>query len=123
MSKENNKELLNCPFCGGEAELNLIGDFRFIHCFKVTCKECGCTQDISISDEEVVEAWNTRIPMQNIVERLEEELATCQHYDRNGKCIYEETARKDGISKAIEIVKEEGELNERKTERTIVADN
>lgn len=42
-----------------------------------------------------------------VVERLEKEKANCQHYDKDGKWHYEETARKNGIIQAIEIVKEE----------------
>jgi len=63
-------DLKKCPFCGGEADF--IIDTRTIK-----CKCCGgafiCTNPL-ISTLEVAEAWNTRKPMERIIEQIEEEL-------------------------------------------------
>lgn len=56
-------DLLPCPFCGGEAELN-ISDFSS----SVKCKECGVksrcfihgTDDLDGSDIKAIKAWNVR---------------------------------------------------------------
>lgn len=74
-----NKELKPCPFCGGEAETegqrNYMGnDFRSI----VICRKCGAQirrdGTVSVADlvyKQAIEAWNTRKPMDRIVEQLE----------------------------------------------------
>ena len=64
-------KLLPCPFCGGEAEVNYNESTSLIPFFIVLCRECGCKQSGSISKEAVINAWNTRKPMERIVERLE----------------------------------------------------
>lgn len=80
-------KLLPCPFCGGEAEF--VRDIERKDIFQssdyvyVRCKECHAqTSKIYYSaefhklDEEyalVEKAWNTRKPLQEIVERLERE--------------------------------------------------
>lgn len=58
-------ELLNCPFCGGDATLvenaHLIGDFC------VYCSKCGARSKYIIyelgasSIKKAIAAWNTRI--------------------------------------------------------------
>ena len=64
-------------------------------------------------DKPPRKAWNTRKPMQNIVERLEEELELTDKEKR--RCVHENPLQFDeakgyarGIANAIEIVKEEG---------------
>lgn len=66
-----NTELKRCPFCGGEANMSL-----FIGNHAVTCTSCmGMILPPSCgwTKEEAIKAWNTRKPMDEIVERLEEE--------------------------------------------------
>ena len=99
-------ELKRCPFCGIEFVIEEDRGHKYY-----THPHVGCFFDylpILIDDEDTIRKWNTRKPMERIIERLEEEKACCQHYDINGKLMSEETARKNGISKAIKIVKEEG---------------
>ena len=62
-------KLKNCPFCGGEAFEYYSGS-QFEFC-EVVCKECGCRSKRK-TEEEAIEAWNTRKPMDGIVEKLEE---------------------------------------------------
>ncbi len=82
-------EIKRCPFCGGE----LLQDGKFyVH------PVVGCLLDgIPIkNDAESIKRWNTRIPMQNIVERLEEIKNYAWDEEYQSMC------------DAIEIVKEEG---------------
>ena len=92
-------ELKRCPFCGGELELT--DDDYYWHPFN------GCFLDANhvTNNEKRIKAWNTRKPMQNIVERLREK-AKEPMYQHHGDNYYV------GIYDAIEIVKEEGGLNE-----------
>ena len=67
--------------------------------------------------DKAIKAWNTRTPMERIVERLEEELKLADEEKR--RCVAENMLQFDeakgyarGIANAIEIVKEEGGLNE-----------
>ena len=107
-------KLLNCPFCGGEAELighyikGVPNNFQYF----VRCKKCKARPQLFYTfkkKEKAVEVWNTRKPMERIVERLEEvgNYEVILHGGRcNGKTLT--LGYKKGIEKAIEIVKEEG---------------
>ena len=106
-------ELKRCPFCGGEAEF--VRDIERKDVFQssdyvyVRCKECHAqtlriyySAEFHKLDEEYDEsqkAWNTRKPVERILERLETEY---QHNVGRLKMI--------SVDKAIEIVKEEGGL-------------
>ena len=62
-------ELLKCPFCGRRAELRHDKDgFSYI-----VCANDGCyvRTDGHLNEESAINAWNTRTPMANIVEKLE----------------------------------------------------
>ena len=98
-----NKELKPCPFCGGEATtshgFNTAGQYFFI-----SCEECGCrTRDFykwydgENYEIKAVEAWNTRKPIDEIVEQLEN---LKQHENENHAY-----ATVWGIQQSIEIVK------------------
>lgn len=95
-------KLLKCPFCGGEAEI--VGSAYK----RILCK--GCEIEIFIT-EETVKKWNTRKPMQNIVERLgnkHNESTINYHNLKDASCLGERHAYRI----AIEILKEEGGLHE-----------
>lgn len=112
-------KLLRCPFCGGEAEL-LKGQCEIDN--YVMCLECRSKTKLYNTKASAIKAWNTRKPMQNIVERLEEEY---HEIDKSKKESYENgdwerfdmfTNLNRGIYKAIAIVntivKEEGGIDE-----------
>ena len=117
-----NIKLLPCPFCGGEVRLMNIDDYgqevcinyedeldvdcSFIHCY-------NCDMDFMPHTEtarEVLEAWNTRKPMERIVEQLEKEIELAEKDQE--RCVmkalpYFDTAKgyATGINNALEIVK------------------
>lgn len=111
-----------CPFCGGEAAIveNTRWDGHVSYKTKcVECKECRVkTREKTSSgyygdyctDEEISNLWNTRKPMDAVVERLEEErdrpFADCD-LTINGRPANDReiVACKVGINYAIEIVK------------------
>lgn len=111
------EQLKKCPFCGGEARLEQVPGATWDK-FVVTCKSSKCcAYYIGYCDEglydtrtKAIEAWNTRKPIERIVERLEEEKGfevfvfsvSSRNCGNSYKIGYE-----TGINEAIEIVKEE----------------
>ena len=70
-------KLLKCPFCSGEAEVGYTNQHDKM--FVVGCNTPMCYGNINhftmvfVSKESAINTWNTRKPMANIVEKLEEE--------------------------------------------------
>ena len=91
-------KLLRCPFCGGEAEL-LKGQCEIDN--YVMCLECRSKTKLYNTKASAIKAWNTRKPVERLVERLEE----IEEYTNDFRVVIPS-------KKAIEIVKEEGGLNE-----------
>lgn len=101
-------KLLNCPFCGGEARNESCGNYW------VKCAKCGSRGSVKNTEKEAINQWNTRTPMANILEKLEE---SQERYDdvafmemnTNGHALDFEYAhgKKDGVQEAINIVKQE----------------
>ena len=100
-------KLLPCPFCGGEAELNRT-IFKGREMYSVSCKhKFDCTIGTTFlreSKEEAIKLWNTRKPMERIIERLGE--LEKFHARRTGSQRHLDHAH--AFLQAIEIVKEEG---------------
>jgi hypothetical protein len=96
--------VLSCPFCKEELEIVGKGHY-FAH------KTNGCILQhlcFEIDDDEAVEKWNTRKPVERILERLEENCFwTSSTYDEDGYC-NDDSEEVVDLYKAIEIVKEEG---------------
>ena len=97
-------ELKCCPFCGREAKYMEIKDF-FISRF-VTCTKCGIeTPRNFLNRKDAIKRWNTRTPMSNIVEKLEE-----KHMDISGNTslhyLYSE-GYIDALDYVSDIVKQE----------------
>lgn len=92
-------KLLPCPFCGGEARISVdtdaISDSKGrTWAFTVVCESCCATSGLCYSTDMAVDAWNTRKPMNDIVEQLEEERSIFNNPDWNV-----------AMNKAIKIVK------------------
>lgn len=108
--KTSDKRLRPCPFCGGE-EISMGAYSISPDCY-IECKSCSCMIEREVpwngmNQEEhdrecakiLIEAWNTRKPMERIVERLSE--AAFPHK------IGSDVEMVMFKSRAIEIVKEE----------------
>jgi Lar family restriction alleviation protein len=50
-------KLKPCPFCGGK-------DIRFFKSW-LRCEKCGCETDFYSTVAEAIEAWNTRVEVQD----------------------------------------------------------
>lgn len=99
-------KLLPCPFCGGEAERIKRGsNFPYIH--GVWCIACNCRTSFEKSEEISIEKWNTRKPMEQILERLENNsFWTEPTFDIDGYR-NDDSVEVVDLDKAIHIVKNE----------------
>ena len=50
-----------CPFCGGEAELRIVGIGGYDTAREIRCPRCGCGTDYYDDSQEATEAWNRRV--------------------------------------------------------------
>ena len=108
ISKEKTNSLLNCPFCGGEAKI----DKTITNTVSVECTVCHASSRIILCTEgdieqKAIEAWNTRKPIENMLERLEEQAEECRKYWQE----FDDEDSFGGMNAycdAVEIVKEEG---------------
>lgn len=112
-------KLLPCHFCGGEARLFKTHENQ--HGIIHENDGCPISTEHFVGDwvydtaEEAIKAWNTRKPMERIVERLEE------YRDDFMNDVYEELREDadncranriiDRFDEVIEIVKEEGGID------------
>lgn len=101
-------KILCCPFCGGEKVISTYNNFVPV----LLCGSCGAMMTIPMSfgdtyedkEGELLRKWNTRKPMQDILEQLEKEKGIVVI---DGKEMYQEDCFID-IDDAIQIVKEAG---------------
>ena len=94
-------KLLPCPFCGGEARVrDCTSEEQYTIVNGQMHKMCGCSrycvEMFGETEDEAIEKWNTRKPMERIVEQLEEH---CEKDCTGMDCSYCD------FDKAIEIVK------------------
>ena len=91
-------KLKPCPFCGG----NNVGVFKHeyfykSHLYAAHCYDCHFCLKMVETEEEAIKAWNTRNPMDRIVEQLEEKI------EENPYCSLADY--RAGLFEAIDIVK------------------
>ena len=107
-------DLKCCPFCGGEAEVGLTNQHDKL--FVVGCNAPMCYGNINhftmgfASKESALNTWNTRAPMDNIVEKLEKLkmryfLTLANTGDVKNDFAYENVG--NALDNAINIVKQE----------------
>lgn len=60
VSTSGYQKLLECPFCGGEAECNKWYSATISGKYATVCKECSCGTDYYNTEAEAEAAWNTR---------------------------------------------------------------
>ena len=109
-----------CPMCGEKEKVKLMclntetneaigwdeaegNVYTWFHCYECDA-EFLCDMPVH-TPENMIEWWNTRKPMERIVERLEEESYDSMHIDMSRPIT--ETWQIIDLDKAIEIVKEE----------------
>ena len=96
-------KIKKCPFCGRSAELRHDKEgFSY-----VLCANDGCyvRTDGHLNDESAIKAWNTRIPVDDVVEALKKPI-WIEHTDDLTLNEIAETAIKQTREVAIERVKE-----------------
>ena len=103
-------KLLPCPFCGGEARVrDCTREEQTTIVNGQMHKMCGCkdycVEMFGYTEEEAIKKWNTRKPMERIIERLKENSNFLLHEMGDSKMYA-------GNESAIEIVKEECGINE-----------
>lgn len=82
------KELKCCPFCGGEAEIR-----HSVLWYWIQCKICGVTSKDSANKDLVIEQWNTRKPIDRIVENVNN-IDTSRNWNSSCKeCIHQTTCK------------------------------
>lgn len=71
-------KLLSCPFCGGEARVNTNKTTQG-QTVLISCTNCNCKNHLYARacykgdiEKEAIGIWNSRKPMEQIVEQLEE---------------------------------------------------
>lgn len=95
-------KLLPCPHCeDGKAVLHTN---ELTDKYHVTCCDCGCRTADFKHPEEAIGSWNTRKPMERIIERLEVKKR------RDGTESDREWGKYIGYVDSIKIVKEEGRI-------------
>ncbi len=114
MKMQNNK-ILPCPCCASEIKggVQLTG-FGFINKQFIECDDCGLKMETTYSiggpisqsqlkaiTKELITKWNTRKPMERIIDELEECKEDMSHYMDDDIFLGEYNAYKH----AIEIVK------------------
>lgn len=107
----NEVKLLSCPFCDSRAFIRQNKDVMKTYSAYCGNEDCPVSPKVSAyAKETVIKLWNTRKPMQKIVERLEEVKTktfvsgiTFNPYEF-GCC--------HAMDKSIEIIKKEGRLDD-----------
>ena len=109
----NEIKLLPCPFCGGKAEIREVDYDPEWHptyndpdsggdapVYVISCKSCEAGIKYKYKESEAVQAWNTRKPIDDMVEQLEK---SSDYYecDEQGR----EHVQMIDLSEAIDIVR------------------
>lgn len=102
-------ELKSCPFCGGETECYTVQTIQLETGFVVKCKNLDCVMcsggTLRQTPEEAINAWNTRKPVERILERLKEEMNDCKDSSDINEDFY--VGMWQGFRYAFEIIEEE----------------
>lgn len=95
-------KLKPCPFCGGEVYIEDLGVEKGDHYYMLQCTNEDCDAATSFGEKnkkDFIKAWNTRNPVDDVLEQIELNAELFSLSDRD--CCF--AIRQD---KALEIVKE-----------------
>lgn len=120
----HNNKLLPCPFCGGEVRTyqsrykknGVEGRNWFAICNNCKINYPATLDKIAKTEDEAIKLWNTRKPMEQIIEQLEKRCASfdcrlCRHYgDGTGMC--NEDCTDAFVQDMFDIIKKEGVYSE-----------
>ena len=98
---QNDKRLLSCPFCGGEAIKVAFTWANIADESTIDCTVCGARTKV-LKTEEAIKKWNTRKPMERIDEQRMEQILL-----QEGKSLWGNSFL-DGLRKALDIVRKGG---------------
>lgn len=93
-------ELKRCPICGSDVQIRRIEESNF---YRINCSYCPCSFE-AYDRDDVIKEWNTRTPIEKVLERLEEE---SNFFNGEAMGTLQKTYYCKGVEKAIEIIKEE----------------
>lgn len=102
-------ELKKCPFCGGDAWIFKTHEetYAVMH----ESSDCPITSEsfqgnwVYDSLEEAIKAWNTRKPIERVIERLEERIKIYKNTQHNNFPCADVSIKE--TERIIEIIKEE----------------
>ena len=110
----SDERLRKCPFCGGVPIVFESSNGPFAFGKYVVCGKCGCQTLLYTgkdAEEKAIESWNNRKPVEDVLERLEEEYKAAA--DDMKRCLRENPLQFDsakgcaqGLYNAIKIIKE-----------------
>lgn len=96
-------KLKHCPFCGGEAIKSAFSWGNITDEYTIQCSVCGVRTSV-LKSEDAINVWNTRTPMDNIVEKLEELPYGRSYHDYAEKGIVHKYLERNDV---LDIVKQE----------------
>ena len=105
----NEIKLKRCPFCGGKAFVRQNKDAMKTYSAYCGNEDCSASPKVSAYGKEMaIQLWNTRKPMERILERLETmkliRIEQCDDYYED------EVSTNNNFMDAIKIVREEMEV-------------
>lgn len=103
---DNELKIKKCPFCGGEIRFVKTGCSsrgKIGHLYCDGCKETFFKNDKWYTELDLYESWNTRTPVDNVIDRLEEE---SNFFGGEPMGTLQKTYYCKGIERVIEIIKE-----------------
>lgn len=104
-------KLKSCPFCSNEAELEKSYD-GLDERWRVICPKCFCKTTTFANKKSAIITWNTRKPIERIIERINQLGWIFGKYYSNKMSVEFVSKKSVPLDESIKIIKEEGGLSE-----------